>query len=114
MRQCARRDAPGCGPDQGRRGENNLNVRPISGASVDARRRGGKGRLALISGVLLLAVTACGGGGSGSGSCSGKGKGADAAQTKQSVAVVTIAPKDGAKSVETSGVLKVSTTKGKL
>ena len=110
------RDAPGRGPDQARRGENNLNVRPISGASVDARERWGKGRLALISGVLLLAVTACGGGGSGSGSGSadGKGKDADAAQTKQSAAVVTIAPKDGAKSVETSGVLKVSASKGKL
>ncbi|GAA2513174.1 L,D-transpeptidase [Streptomyces longisporus] len=91
-----------------------MNVRPISGASVDARRRGGKGRLALVSGVLLLAVTACGGGGSGSGSGDGKGKDADAAQTKQSAAVVTIAPKDGAKSVETSGVLKVSASKGKL
>ncbi|MCD9880629.1 L,D-transpeptidase [Streptomyces guryensis] len=93
-----------------------MNVRPISGASVDARGRGGKGRLALISGVLLLAVTACGGGGSGSGSGSGdgKGKGADAAQSKQSVAVVTIAPKDGAKSVETSGALKVGAAKGKL
>ncbi|MFF4804674.1 Ig-like domain-containing protein [Streptomyces sp. NPDC001351] len=93
-----------------------MNVRPISGASVDARGRRGKGRLALISGVLLLAVTACGGGGSGSGSGSGDGKGkdADAAQTKQSTAVVTIAPKDGAKSVETSGVLKVGASKGKL
>ena len=45
-----------------------MNVRPISGASVDARDRGGKGALALILGVLLLAVTACGGGDSGSGS----------------------------------------------
>ncbi|WP_030948537.1 L,D-transpeptidase [Streptomyces sp. NRRL S-646] len=93
-----------------------MNVRPISGASVDARGRWAKGRPALISGVLLLAVTACGGGGSGSGPGSGDGKGkdADAAQTKQSAAVVTIAPKDGAKSVETSGVLKVSASKGKL
>ncbi|MGI5458116.1 L,D-transpeptidase [Streptomyces sp. CA-249302] len=93
-----------------------MNVRPISGASVDARRSGRKGLLALILGVLLLAVTACGGGGSGSGSGSGdsKGKDSDTAQSKQSVAVVAIAPKDGAKSVDTSGALKVSASKGKL
>ncbi|GAA3817394.1 Ig-like domain-containing protein [Streptomyces coacervatus] len=92
-----------------------MNVRPISGASVDARGRGGKGLLALISGVLVLAVTACGGGGSGSGSSGdGKGKDAGSAQSKQSQAVVTIAPKDGAKSVDTSGALKVSVGKGKL
>jgi hypothetical protein len=78
--------------------------------------RGRKGLLALILGVLLLAVTACGGGGSnsGSGSSDSKGKDADTAQAKQSQAVVTIAPKDGAKSVNTSGALKVSATKGKL
>ncbi|MDF2271798.1 Ig-like domain-containing protein [Streptomyces coacervatus] len=71
--------------------------------------------LALISGVLVLAVTACGGGGSGSGSSGdGKGKDAGSAQSKQSQAVVTIAPKDGAKSVDTSGALKVSVGKGKL
>jgi len=94
-----------------------LNVRPISGASVDARRRGHKGLLALILGALLLAVTACGGGGgSNSGSASGDSKGKDSgkAQSKQSEAVVAIAPKDGAKSVDTSGALKVSATKGKL
>jgi hypothetical protein len=110
------RDAPGCGPDQARRGENNLNVRPISGASVDARGGRRRGLLALISGVMVLAVTACGGGGSGSGSSGsdGKGKDSDAAQSKQSAAVVTIAPKDGAKSVDTSGALKVSVGKGKL
>ncbi|OSP38716.1 hypothetical protein B7767_35635 [Streptomyces sp. 13-12-16] len=66
----------------------------------------------------MLAVTACGGGGSeqGSGPGDGKGKGKDstAAQSKQSEAVVGIAPEDGAKSVETSGTLKVSASKGKL
>ncbi|MCD7444863.1 L,D-transpeptidase family protein [Streptomyces lincolnensis] len=102
-----------------------MNVRPISGASVDARAgrdddryrgRGGKGLLALILGVLLLAVTACGGGGgSGSGS-EGKGKGEDSTQseTKQSEAVVSIAPKNGAKAVDTSGALKVTAAKGRL
>ncbi|WP_043687528.1 L,D-transpeptidase [Streptomyces xylophagus] len=95
-----------------------MNVRPISGASVDARSRRNKGLLALILGVLLLAVTACGGGGGGSNSGSGSGdakdKGSDTAQTKQSQAVVTIAPKNGSKSVDTSGALKISAAKGKL
>jgi hypothetical protein len=114
------RCAKGCGPDRARRGEKVLNVRPISGASVDARSRGrrnSKGLLALILGVLLLAVTACGGGGgsdSGSGSGDSKDKGSDTAQTKQSQAVVTIAPKNGSKSVDTSGALKISAAKGKL
>ncbi|MGW3101616.1 L,D-transpeptidase [Streptomyces sp. NPDC001100] len=95
-----------------------MNVRPISGASVDARGRRNKGLLALILGVLLLAVTACGGGGGGSNSGSGSGdskdKASDTAQTKQSQAVVTIAPKDGSKAVDTSGALKISAAKGKL
>ncbi|MFF6881028.1 MULTISPECIES: Ig-like domain-containing protein [unclassified Streptomyces] len=89
-----------------------MNGRPISGASVGR----GNGVLALILGVLLLAVTACGGGGTGSGSGGNdsKGKGSDAAQSKQSEAVVSITPKDGAKSVDTSGALKVTAAKGKL
>ncbi|MER6348615.1 L,D-transpeptidase [Streptomyces sp. NPDC001595] len=98
-----------------------MNVRPISGASVDARGgRGGRGLLALILGVLLLAVTACGGGSGSSGSGSGDGKGegkasgSAATESKQSEAVVSIAPKDGADSVDTSGALKVSAAKGKL
>lgn len=93
-----------------------MNVRPISGASVDARGRGTKGLLALILGVLLLAVTACGGGNSGSGSGDSKAEKGDssAAGTKQSEAVVSITPKDGAKAVDTSGALKVGATKGKL
>jgi lipoprotein-anchoring transpeptidase ErfK/SrfK len=66
----------------------------------------------------MLAVTACGGGGSSSASGGedgkGEGKGAGAAQSKQSEAVVTIAPKDGAKSVDTSGALKVTAAKGRL
>ncbi|MFE6332794.1 Ig-like domain-containing protein [Streptomyces sp. NPDC057806] len=88
-----------------------MNVRPISGASVDARRR----LTAALAGGLLLAVTACGGG-SDSGSGDGKGKGGDSgtAQSGPSQAVVSIAPKDGAESVDTSGALKVSASKGKL
>ncbi|WP_208779942.1 L,D-transpeptidase [Streptomyces griseorubiginosus] len=95
-----------------------MNVRPISGASVGARGRGSKKVSALILGALLLTVTACGGGGSGSGagagSGDGKGKNADSGQSKQSEAVVAIAPKDGATSVDTSGALKVTASKGKL
>ncbi|MFB8776108.1 L,D-transpeptidase [Streptomyces broussonetiae] len=103
-----------------------MNVRPISGASVDARggRGGGRrrGLLALLLGVLLLAVTACGGGGSGPGSGSdaanggGKGENGDSssARSAQSEAVVTIAPKNGAESVDTSGDLLVTAAKGKL
>ncbi|MGQ4386061.1 L,D-transpeptidase [Streptomyces sp. SAS_270] len=93
-----------------------MNGRPISGASVGARARGSKGLSALLLGVLLFAVTACGGGdsGSGSGSEDGKGKDSTKADTKASQAVVTIAPKDGADGVKTSGALKVSAAKGKL
>ncbi|MFG3721587.1 Ig-like domain-containing protein [Streptomyces massasporeus] len=89
-----------------------MNGRPISGASVGRRN----GMLASAIGVLLLAVTACGGGGTGSGSGEGDGKGKDsgAAQSKQSEAVIGIIPKDGAKSVDTSGALKVTAEKGKL
>ncbi|KRC99692.1 hypothetical protein ASE41_37140 [Streptomyces sp. Root264] len=68
---------------------------------------------------MLLAVTACGGGGEGSGSGSDAkadgDKGSTAAvESKQSEAVVTIAPKTGAKDVDTSGALKVTAAKGKL
>ncbi|MFF4033251.1 Ig-like domain-containing protein [Streptomyces sviceus] len=91
-----------------------MNVRPISGASVDARGRGARGLLALILGVLLLAVTACGGGNSGSGDAKAEKGDSSATETKQSEAVVSISPKDGAKSVDTSGALKVGATKGKL
>ncbi|MCX5267839.1 Ig-like domain-containing protein [Streptomyces sp. NBC_00199] len=96
-----------------------MNVRPISGASVGGRSRGRNRGLALIVGGMLLAVTACGGGGEGSGSGSDAkadgDKGSTAAvESKQSEAVVTIAPKTGAKDVDTSGALKVTAAKGKL
>ncbi|MEU7338825.1 Ig-like domain-containing protein [Streptomyces sp. NPDC007074] len=94
-----------------------MNGRPISGTPVGARSRGSKGVLALLLGVLLLAVTACGGGGSDSGSGDGKGKSTGSsgkADTKASQAVVTIAPKDGSDGVATSGALKVTAAKGKL
>ncbi|MED7821547.1 L,D-transpeptidase [Streptomyces chiangmaiensis] len=92
-----------------------MNGRPISGASVGARVRGRTGVVALICGALLLTATACGGGG-GSGAGAGGAKVDDAGKTagKQSQAVVTIAPKNGAKAVDTSGALKVTAAKGKL
>ncbi|MFE7838282.1 Ig-like domain-containing protein [Streptomyces sp. NPDC057474] len=97
-----------------------MNGRPISGASVGARTRRRKGVLAMLPVLMLLAVTACGGGGgSDSGSDGDKGKGSDKsasdkAATKASEAVVSIAPKNGADDVATSGDLKVTATKGKL
>ncbi|MEU6981307.1 MULTISPECIES: Ig-like domain-containing protein [unclassified Streptomyces] len=92
-----------------------MNGQPISGGTAGRRRRGA--RLgALATGTLLLVLTACGGGGA-----TGGGKGSqDPAGTggKQeiaaSAAVVTIAPKDGADSVATSGALKVTADQGKL
>ncbi|MFG2967889.1 MULTISPECIES: Ig-like domain-containing protein [unclassified Streptomyces] len=90
-----------------------MNVRPISGASVRTR---GKGGLALIAGVLLMAVTACGGGSSDKGSGAGDGKAKDSTTqaSKQSVATVSISPKSGTTGVDTSGALKVTAAKGKL
>ncbi|MGW0706760.1 L,D-transpeptidase [Streptomyces sp. NPDC002643] len=103
-----------------------MNGRPISGASVSgasarARTRGGRGSRglpALLLGLMLLTVTACSGSGD-SGSDGDKGKGSDKsasakAADKPSEAVVSIAPKNGADSVATSGALKVTAGKGKL
>ena len=82
-----------------------MNARPISGVTG-----------ALLAGVLLVAVTACSGGDSDSGADDAKPKGKESstAQPQQSQAVVTIAPKNGAKSVDTNGALTVSAAKGKL
>ncbi|BBC32820.1 hypothetical protein SGFS_041140 [Streptomyces graminofaciens] len=97
-----------------------MNGRPISGASVGARNRGSKGVLALLLGMTLFTATACGGGGgSDSGSGDGRKNGSDRtasdkADTAASKAVVSIAPKDGADDVATSGALKVTAAKGKL
>ena len=60
-------------------------------------------------GAVLLLVTACGGDGD-EDSPAGKAGGDKAA----SQAAVTIAPKDGAHDVATSGALKVTAQKGKL
>ncbi|NUK23642.1 L,D-transpeptidase [Streptomyces lunaelactis] len=94
-----------------------MNGQPISGASAGAR--GGRGRggatlPALVLGALLVLVTACGGGDSGKGDGDKDKKDGGKVGNSASVAVVTIAPKDGAKSVATSGTLKVTADKGKL
>ncbi|MFD7440480.1 Ig-like domain-containing protein [Streptomyces sp. NPDC059909] len=94
-----------------------MNGQPISGASAGVRGgrgRGSTGVLALVLGALLLLVTACGGGDSDN---KGDDKGrqdSGKVGTTASQAVVTIAPKDGASSVATSGALKVIADKGKL
>ncbi|MEU8958097.1 Ig-like domain-containing protein [Streptomyces sp. NPDC048518] len=92
-----------------------MNGRPISGASVGARvrarRRGARGLTAVASGATLLFVAACGGGSDSGGDGGGKD---EAGKNAPSAAVVTIAPKDGADSVATSGALKIGAEKGKL
>ncbi|MFE3634690.1 Ig-like domain-containing protein [Streptomyces cellostaticus] len=93
-----------------------MNVRPISGASAGGRGVGRKG-LVLISGALLVAVTACGGSGepeSGSASANAKGQDSGTRRGGQSTAAVSISPKSGATGVDTSGALKVSVTGGRL
>ncbi|MFJ9348859.1 Ig-like domain-containing protein [Streptomyces sp. NPDC101237] len=87
-----------------------MNVRPISGAAVRTRGKG----LAVVAGVLLMAVTACGGGASGKGDGAGKEKDSTTQASKQSLATVSISPKSGATDVDTSGALKVSAAKGRL
>ncbi|MEU6389032.1 Ig-like domain-containing protein [Streptomyces sp. NPDC046939] len=66
-----------------------------------------------LLGAALFLVTACGGGGGSENE--GKGGSDKAAEAnKASQAVVTVAPKDGADSVATSGALKITADKGKL
>ncbi|NEE33600.1 hypothetical protein G3M53_50175, partial [Streptomyces sp. SID7982] len=93
-----------------------MNGQPISGASAgtSGKRRGGPGLLALVLGALLVLVTACGGGGADAGDKKGPAGGTKKEDTTASQAVVTIAPKDGADSVATSGALKIGAEQGKL
>ncbi|MER7506990.1 Ig-like domain-containing protein [Streptomyces lavendulae] len=74
---------------------------------------------ALLLGAALLLTTACSGGGGsnsgGSGGSDAKGTAAGAKSgTEASKAVVNVKPDDGAKEVATSGILKISSTGGKL
>ncbi|MFJ6016368.1 Ig-like domain-containing protein [Streptomyces sp. NPDC092952] len=92
-----------------------MNGQPISGTSAGTNGMRGRRRsagLALVTGALLLMVTACGGEDEAGGA--GKGGGGKAGDTAASTAVVTVAPKDGAESVATSGALKISAAEGKL
>ncbi|MFJ5140528.1 Ig-like domain-containing protein [Streptomyces sp. NPDC088707] len=99
-----------------------MNGQPISGASVGATgrrgRRGGVRLQALAAGALLLVLTACGGGetanGGGTGGQGPAAQGGGKQENAASQAVVTVLPKDGADSVATSGVLKVTAAQGKL
>ncbi|WP_330173513.1 Ig-like domain-containing protein [Streptomyces sp. NBC_01498] len=92
-----------------------MNGQPISGASATAGRGRGRGPTAFALGSLLLFVTACGGGGDSGASGDAKGgKDGGKVENAASQAVVTIAPKDGATSVATSGALKIGAAKGKL
>jgi hypothetical protein len=73
--------------------------------------------MAVVAGVLLMAVTACGGGSSsGKGTDEGNAKAKDSTTqaSKQSAATVSISPKSGATGVDTRGALKVTAAKGKL
>jgi lipoprotein-anchoring transpeptidase ErfK/SrfK len=94
-----------------------VNGQPISGESAGGRwgrGRGGAAISALVLGALLVLVTACGGGDSDRGSGDKGKKDGGQVGNAASQAVVTIAPKDGAESVATSGALKVTAAKGKL
>ncbi|MFD4662234.1 L,D-transpeptidase [Streptomyces halstedii] len=96
-----------------------MNGLPISGASAGASRgrhgRGAHGLLALVLGALLLLVTGCGGSGAAAErDGDAKSTGGKSADTSASQAVVTIAPKDGADDVATSGALKITAERGKL
>ncbi|WP_435839633.1 L,D-transpeptidase [Streptomyces caniferus] len=88
-----------------------MNVQPNSGVLARRRRwpHGSGGPLALLLGAMLLLVTACGGDGDDDKPAGKAGGDKDASQ-----AAVTIAPKDGAHDVATSGALKVTAQKGRL
>ncbi|MGW0703975.1 L,D-transpeptidase [Streptomyces sp. NPDC002867] len=94
-----------------------MNGQPISGASAGAGRRGrgrGGARVSALALGALLVLTACGGGGSGKGDDGAGKKDGGKVENAASRAVVTIAPKDGADAVATSGALRVTAAGGKL
>ncbi|MFJ6794249.1 Ig-like domain-containing protein [Streptomyces sp. NPDC091268] len=71
---------------------------------------------ALLLGAALLLTSACGSGsgGDGKGGSGGGDGGNGKTGTEASKAVVSVKPDDGAKEVATNGVLKISSTGGKL
>ncbi|MFF1340197.1 MULTISPECIES: L,D-transpeptidase [unclassified Streptomyces] len=91
-------------------GRRRVNVQPIRGR---ARRTG---LPALLLGAALLLTSACGGGGNtgGGGGGNAGGGGGGKTGTEASKAVVSVKPDDGAKEVATSGILKITSTGGKL
>ncbi|MFD6887887.1 Ig-like domain-containing protein [Streptomyces sp. NPDC059957] len=80
------------------------------------RGRARTGLPALLLGAALLFTSACSGGGNGGGAGgSGGGDGGTGTTgTEASKAVVNVKPDDGAKEVATSGILKITSTGGKL
>lgn len=87
---------------------------PAGGATGHARHAA-KGLTALALGAVLLGAAACSGGGSGTSSANdGKGAPGGSPTTPAPQAAVTIAPKNGATGVDTTGALKISAAKGKL
>ncbi|WP_443059344.1 L,D-transpeptidase [Streptomyces sp. NBC_00435] len=86
-----------------------MNLQPIRG-------RARTGLPALLLGAALLFTSACsaGGNGGGAGGSGGADGGTGTTGTEASKAVVSVKPDDGAKEVATSGILKISTTGGKL
>ncbi|WP_442270327.1 L,D-transpeptidase [Streptomyces sp. M-16] len=93
-------------------GRTRVNLQPIRG-------RARTGLPALLLGAALLLTSACSGGGGsnsgGSGGSDAKGTAAGAKTgTEASKAAVSVKPDDGAKEVATSGILKISSTGGKL
>ncbi|MEU9773689.1 Ig-like domain-containing protein [Streptomyces sp. NPDC047968] len=94
-----------------------MNGQPVSGASARAGREGrgrAAARLTALALGAVLVLTGCGGGKSGTADAGDGGPGATAVADGPSEAVVTIAPKDGAEAVATTGALKVTARKGKL
>lgn len=87
-----------------------MNLQPIRGR---ARRTG---LPALLLGAALLLTSACSGGGNtgGGGGDNGGAGGGGKNGTEASKAVVNVKPDDGAKEVATSGILKITSTGGKL
>ncbi|MGW9024934.1 L,D-transpeptidase [Streptomyces sp. NPDC055722] len=73
-------------------------------------RRSRKALLALVFGAVLFGVAACGG----SDGTESSGTQNGAADSKNSEAVVSILPKNGATGVDTLGALRISAAKGKL